>query len=163
MLHFDAAITDAASSNHAYDVIAVDLKKAFDKAPHECVLEALKCMGVSGKAHHWFASFLQGRTQQVRVGSSLSAPCDVTSGVVQGSIFGPVLYTVLTDSLLRQFSFPVDAFADDIKFLADVTLHIREEVQAEVDKLVKMVRQPWHAVITGEDCRDALRSSPTSI
>jgi hypothetical protein len=72
MLHFDAAITDAASSNHAYDVIAVDFKKAFDKAPHECVLDALKCMGVSGKAHHWFASFLQGRTQQVRVGCSLS-------------------------------------------------------------------------------------------
>jgi ribonuclease P/MRP protein subunit RPP40 len=137
MLHFDAAITDAASSNHAYDVIAVDFKKAFDKAPHECVLEAFKCMGVSGKAHHWFASFLQGRTQQVRVGCSLSSPCDVTSGVVQGSILGPVLYTLLTDSLLRQFSFPVDAFADDIKFLADVTLHTREEVQAEVDKLVR--------------------------
>jgi hypothetical protein len=34
------------------------------------------------------------------------------------------------------FSFPVDAFADDIKFLADVTVHSREDVQAEVDKIV---------------------------
>ena len=41
MLHFDTAIAAILSKNHAYDVISVDFKKAFDKAPHHHVLEAL--------------------------------------------------------------------------------------------------------------------------
>ena len=48
MLHFDNAITDIFSANHAFDIIAVDFKKAFDKAPHDCVLRAVEKMGIRG-------------------------------------------------------------------------------------------------------------------
>ena len=84
MLCFDAALADVSSRDHAYDIIAFDFKKAFDKAPHHHVLEALRKLGVCNTALKWFASFLSGRTQQVRVGSSLSTTCDVTSGILQG-------------------------------------------------------------------------------
>ena len=83
----------------------------------------------------WFASFLSGRTQQIRVGNDLSNSNRVTSGVVQGSTLGPTLFTVLTDSLLCKLVFPAGAFADDFKFVADVTDHSQAEVQLDVDKI----------------------------
>ena len=132
-LCFDAVLADVLSRDHAYDIVAFDLKKAFDKAPHHHVLEALRKLSVCDTALKWFASFLSGRTQQVRVGSSLSTTCDVTSGILQGSIIGLILYTIRNDPLLRQLSLPSVALADDVKFLVDVTELSKDNVQAEVD------------------------------
>ena len=89
MLHFDATIAAILSKNHAYDVISVDFKKAFDKAPYHHVLEALARVCISNRALQWFGSFRSGRTQQVSIGDCLSSTCDVTSGTVQGSTLGP--------------------------------------------------------------------------
>ena len=69
-------------------------------------------------------------------GNQLSASSNVISGIFQGSCLGPVFYTILTDSLLRLLVFPSDAFADDIKFVANVTVHMQHTVQTEVDKIV---------------------------
>ena len=135
MLHFDAAIAVILSKNYAYDVIAVDFKKAFNKAPHHYVLETLAKVGVSNRTLQWFGSFLSGRTQQVRVGNRLPSSCDVTLGTVQGSTLGPVLYTILIDPLLRLLIFPKGAFAYDVKFAADVTTNKCKTVQAEVTKI----------------------------
>jgi hypothetical protein len=135
MLTFDKYIYDIISSGHPFDVVSFDFKKAFDKAPHKSVIEALAGIGVCGKALAWFASFLEGRLQQVRVGSTYLATMCVTSGVVQGSVVGPVLYTVLTDNLLRSLHHPAVAFADDIKFVADVAVCSKDLVQADVNKV----------------------------
>jgi ribonuclease P/MRP protein subunit RPP40 len=136
VLHFDAAIADIISRDHAYNIVSVDFTKAFDKAPHHHVLDALFQQGICQKAWMWFASFLGQRTQQVRLGGSMSASCIVTSGVIQGSTLGPVLFTIFTDSLLRLIPMPVVGYADDIKFLADVTVHTKSDVQTAIDALV---------------------------
>ena len=78
-------------TRHAYDIVSFDFKATFDKAPHNLVIEALADKGVSGNALSWYASFLTGRTQQVKVGDGLSAVGNVLSGVVQGSACGPGL------------------------------------------------------------------------
>ena len=85
LLRFDATVASIISRNHAYDIISVDFKKVFDKAPHRYVLRALSDMRKCELAYDWFASFLSKRTQQFRVGNQLSASCNVTSGIVQGS------------------------------------------------------------------------------
>ena len=50
MLCFDAALADVLSRDHAYDIVAFDFKKTFDKAPHHHVLEALRKLGVCDTA-----------------------------------------------------------------------------------------------------------------
>jgi hypothetical protein len=57
------------------------------------------------------------------------------SGMVQGSILGPVLFVILTNSLLYFISLPLIAFADDLKLCADDTLHDQYAVQREIDRV----------------------------
>ena len=133
----DAAITDVMLAGHAYDLLSFDFKAAFDKVPHRCVVEALAGIGVAGTALRWFDSFLSGRTQLVKVNDSLSDVCEVASGVIQGSVCGSTLYTIVADSLLRRLKLPAWSFADDIKYLADVTVHGRDIVQADVDTIAQ--------------------------
>jgi hypothetical protein len=137
LLSCDTAIAEADLARHAYDVISFNFKAAFDKAPHSFVIEALAEKGVYCTALSWFASLLTGRTQQVMVGDCLSDVCNVTSGMVQGSASGPGLYTVLADSLLRRIELLCQVFADDFKFVADVTMHSQAVVQADVNAVVQ--------------------------
>ena len=136
ILSCDAIIAKAVSAGHAYDVISFDFKAAFDKAPHRFVIEALAGKGVRGLALCWYASFLSDRTQQVKVNDSLSAIGDVVSGVIQGSTCGPGLFTPLADTLLRKLKLPNWGFADDLKFVSDITVNSRETTQAEIDVVV---------------------------
>ena len=80
------------------------------------------------------SSFLANHSQQVKVGNSISYAYDVISGVVQGFSLGPDFYVMLTDSLLRALSLSRVAFADDLKFAADVISHTQQEIQAEINK-----------------------------
>jgi hypothetical protein len=99
--------------------------------------KALADKGVQGTELRWFESFLSNRTQQVKVGEGVSSVCQVISGVIQGSVCGPVLYSVLADSLLRQVQLPAVSYADDFKIIADVTAHGLVVVQREIDTVVK--------------------------
>ena len=126
----DAVIIDITMAQHAYDIVSFNFKAAFDKALYNLVIEAFADKGVSGNALSWYASFLTGRTQKVWFGDGLSAVGNVLSGVVQGSVCGPGLYTVLTDSLLRKIDSPRWSYANDFKFVVDVTERSRVEVQS---------------------------------
>ena len=132
-LDSEAKICDIINSRHPYDILSFDFAKAFDKAPHHYVIEAATSFGICGKALEWLSSFLTCRTFRMRVGDVLSVSVNVTSGVIQGSTFGPVLYDIFIDSLLRKITFPSQAFDDDFKFIADVITHSKDIIQNEIN------------------------------
>ena len=71
----------------------LDLSAAFDTVDQEKLLNILdKEMGIRGTALEWFRSFLQGRTQKVKVGEAYSDEMTLDYGVAQGSILGPPLF-----------------------------------------------------------------------
>jgi len=57
--------------------------------------------GFGDSVFAWFASYLDGRTQHVRCGSSNSHPAVVKFGVPQDSVLGPILFLLYTADLLR--------------------------------------------------------------
>ena len=102
-----------------------DLSKAFDSIPHSSILNALSGVGISGSLHQWFASYLSNRRQCVVLDGCSSTPADVSSGVPQGSILGPLLVILYMDSItLVQLSpdTKILLYADDILLYSPLSI-----------------------------------------
>ena len=120
LLSFNNRRADILSKGHLYDIITIDFKKTFDKASHTVIFQALANAGIADKTLAWFIGFFDKRTQQVKIGDCYSRIQHVISGLVQGSSIEAVVFTVLINSLLRRLRHLTVAFADKVKFLADV-------------------------------------------
>ena len=71
----------------------------------------------------WFIDFLSNRTQTLKVGTHLSPPVSVTSGVPQGSVIGPIIFLLfindITDNMNPEIN--VKLFADDLKVYTELS------------------------------------------
>ena len=131
LLITERIIADALNSNKPVDIITFDFSRAFDKVPHHMLMRELSSRGLSGSALSWIGSFLTDRTQSVKA-DGVSPPVPVSSGVIQGSVLGPVLFVIFIDSLLAKFKLPAIAYADDIKFVIDLASSSREEIDKDI-------------------------------
>ena len=95
--------------------IFLDLAKAFDTVSIPRLISKLERIGVRGSQLNFFKSYLNGRTQRVRIGDFTSNERPVDYGVPQGSILGPTLFLVYVNAMcnLKLESGKLIAFADD--------------------------------------------------
>ena len=68
--------------------VFVDFSRAFDTVKHDILLSKMEMYGIRGKSNEWFKSYLSGRSQQVRVNTSISDKSRIINGLPQGSVLG---------------------------------------------------------------------------
>ena len=106
-------ISKQLDGGHEVDACVLDFAKAFDKVNHCKLVHKLYDYGVSYQTCSWIKEFLNGRSQRVVVDGETSEEEQVTSGVPQGSVLGPILFLFYINDLPDGLSSCVRLFADD--------------------------------------------------
>ena len=113
-------ITEAQMHGIPVDILFLDYQKAFDTVPHRRLLKQIESFGITDKALKWIESFLSNRKQRVRVNNCTSSWKPVISGIPQGSILGPILFTLFVNDIPSLLQSIIALYADDTKLFSAI-------------------------------------------
>ena len=123
------------TGNYACGVF-IDLQKAFDTVNHEILIDKLHHYGIRGAPLNWFKSYLSMRNQFVNINNTYSSLRNISHGVPQGSVLGPLLFIIYINDLHQAIKFSkVHHFADDTnllyinKSIKKINQHINHDLQ----------------------------------
>ena len=109
---------------HAAVLIGLDLSAAFDTIDHHTLTDRLRTdFGLSGMALQWFESYLQDRSQYVKIGEDCSTTSVCSTGVPQGSVLGPFLfsaYVAPVGRVISSYGIQYHQYADDTQLYATI-------------------------------------------
>ena len=128
--------TEYLDAGNGIDIIFLDYRKAFDTVPNQRLLTKLHQAGITGKILNWIKSFLQHREMRVVVNGHCSSSTQVTSGVPQGFVIGPLLFLIYVNDLPDWIKSEMRMFADDTKIWKKITeLKDCSELQEDLTRL----------------------------
>jgi hypothetical protein len=121
-------------------VALLDLSSAFDTLDHSILLKRLEIsFGIKENVHAWFTSYVYDRFQSVIVNSLVSDQRPLTYGVPQGSVLGPVLFTLYSQPLsnvIEQYNCSFHKYADDTELSQCSTLDDFVSTQSSIQDCI---------------------------
>ena len=118
LLHaYNHIVTNLDLKNHTLGIF-LDLSKAFDTIDHNILFSKLHHYGIRGIAFEWFRNYLTNRKQYVSFKGHNSTHLNISCGVPQGSILGPLLFIIYINDLIHTSNFSnMILYADDTNIL----------------------------------------------
>ena len=98
----------------------LDISKAFDKVWHDGLIHKLKSNGISGNLLAFFKDYISNRHQRVVLNGTMSDWANISAGVPQGSVLGPLLFLVYINDLTENIKSQMRLFADDSSIFTPV-------------------------------------------
>ena len=118
--------------------IYIDLSKAFDTLIHDILLDKMSFYGVNGVAKKLLKSYLTQRQQIVECNGFQSDSLEIKTGIPQGSVLGPFLFSVYINDLpLCTDMFNMIMYADDTTLFCDINSipDVEHSLNAELSKI----------------------------
>ena len=146
------------------DAVYTDYSSAFTSVNHKLLLHKMKnSFNVTDCAYMWLQSYLSNRSQRVVLNGKQSSWIPVQSGVPEGSICGPLLFTCFTADIPFHIKGGCTMYADDVKLFN--TIRCADDAQAlqsDIDSLV-LWSHAWKLRLNASKCHIitfTLRTSP---
>ena len=136
-------------------VAFIDLRKAFDTVDHNLLLGKLSAIGCSHECVEWFRSYLTDREQTVHFKGSKSHPLTVLMGVPQGSILGPLLFSIYVNTLPNCITDGyVDMYADDttLTVSGNSVAEVEQKLSFALEELMVWINQNRLVLNTEKTC-----------
>lgn len=120
----------------------LDFSKAFDSVNHNLLCMKLKFyFGFSDSSLLLMKSYLTDRVQKVRLGQCTSTALNITSGVPQGSILGPLLFSMFINDIFSLCKFSnIHGYADDIQLYISNRIGLVEDLSYKLNEDIETIR-----------------------
>ncbi|KAF2355725.1 Reverse transcriptase domain [Trinorchestia longiramus] len=136
LLDFFGDVNRIYDRTKSIDLVYLDFRKAFDKVLHERLMAKVEAHEIRGNYSQWIQNWLTGRTQRVVIHEQASDSTLVTSGVLQRSVLGPLLFIIYINDLDVGIISKISKFADDTKLCHRAfTERSRITIQSDLDRL----------------------------
>ena len=146
LLKIQKDIAFSVDSGKAVALTLLDLSAAFATIDHSLLYDCLHdWFGLDGTVLVWIKSYLSNRKQKIKIGDSFSEAVILPFGVPQGSVLGPLLFTLYTSPLsqvISKFNVTHHLYADDTQIYLAVDSRNFDSSMEELTKCLKSV-QEW--------------------
>ena len=153
LLDFFHTMFSIYDKTRAIDILYLDFQKAFDKVPHRRLMAKIRALGIVGKVADWIEDWLSNRKQRVVINGVSSEWTNVTSGVPQGSVLGPLLFIIYINDIDAGLVSKIAKFADDTKLGIDATDKVAiQQLQSDLKKLGEW-SEKWQMPFNVSKCK----------
>ncbi|KAG5666481.1 hypothetical protein PVAND_014508 [Polypedilum vanderplanki] len=135
-------IKECLDNKEKVTLLMLDMMKAFDVVDRSLLLASLESYGIRGKSLNIFKNYLDNRIQKVKIGNDLSQDRVISYGVVQGSVLGPLLFSLYINDIHKlRLNGQLFMYADDMiiacnhKSQNSIVKSIQEDMEIIVKKL----------------------------